>query len=216
MPMDETTLKIGGLLEVAEAQQQAVAAQLEQLQQQTAALAQAVVNVNRAAQHAVLALQEAAGAALSDAVRKSLGQAAETALAALESVSEPVMAHWSAMTQEARAAETRLRRAVAWFSWRWAALLGVLGAGVVGGIVLAANTLVWWERSQVDSLLEQRAALTIEVRDLQATAKTWRQKAGRASLNDCGGRLCVEIDETAGRWTVKDDPSRPLAIIKGY
>ena len=36
--MDEMTLKIGGLLEVAEAQQQAIAAQLEQLQQQTAIL----------------------------------------------------------------------------------------------------------------------------------------------------------------------------------
>jgi hypothetical protein len=126
------------------------------------------------------------------------------------------MAHWSAMTQEARAADTRLRRAVAWFLWRWAALLGVLGAGVIGSIVLAANTLVWWERFQIDSLSEQRAALIEEVNRLQATAKTWRQKAGRANLNDCGGRLCVEVDETAGRWTVKDDPSRPLAVIKGY
>ena len=71
MPMDEITLKIGGLLEVAEAQQQAVAAQLEQLQQQTAALAQAAANVNDAAQHAVLALQEAAEAAISDAVRET-------------------------------------------------------------------------------------------------------------------------------------------------
>ena len=56
MPMDEITLKIGGLLEVAEAQQQAVAVQLEQLQQQTAILAQAAATVNSAAQQAVLAL----------------------------------------------------------------------------------------------------------------------------------------------------------------
>ena len=214
--MDETTLKIGGLLEVAEAQQQAVAVQLEQLQQQTAALAQAATQVNGAAQQAMLALQEAAGAAISDAVKETLSHAAKTALVALESVSEPVMAQWSAMTQEARAAETRLRRAVAWFAWRWAALLGLLGAGVIVATVLAAEALVWWERSQVASLLEQRATLTAEVRALQATANTWRQKAGRASLNDCGGRLCVEIDETAGRWTVKNDPSRPLAVIKGY
>ena len=127
-----------------------------------------------------------------------------------------MIAQWSAMTQEARAADTRLRRAVAWFSWRWAALLGFLSAGIILAIVLVTNTLVGWERLQVDSLSEQRAALTEEVSRLEATAKTWRRKAGRASLNDCGGRLCVEIDETAGRWTVKDDPSRPLAIIKGY
>lgn len=210
------TLRIGGLLEVAEAQQQAVTAQLEQLQQQTAALAQAAATVTSAAQQALDGLQEAAGAAISDAIRDSLDQAAKTALGALESVSEPVMAHWSAMTADAQAADAQLRRAVAWFAWRWAAVLGLLGVGIILGIVLAAKTLVWWERLQVDSLLEQRAALTEEVRDLQTTAKTWRQKAGRARLNDCGGRLCVEIDETAGRWTVKDDPSRPLAVIKGY
>ena len=189
---------------------------MEQLQLQTAILAQAAAAVNSAAQQAVLALQEAAEAAVSNTVRETLGQAAKTALAALESVSKPVMTHWSAMTQEARAAETRLRRAVAWFSWRWAALLGFLSAGIILAIVLVTNTLVGWERLQVDSLLEQRAALTEEVRRLEATAKTWHQKAGRANLTTCGGRLCVEIDETAGRWTMKDDSSRPLAIIKGY
>lgn len=214
--MDETTLKIGGLLEVAEAQQQAIAAQLEQLQQQTAALAQAAATVTSAARQVLDALQEAAEAAISDAVRDSLGHAAKTALGVLEGVSRPVMAHWSAMTADAQAADDQLRRAVAWFSWRWAVVLVLLGMGIILGIVLAAKTLVWWERLQVDNLLEQRAALTEEVRDLQATAKIWRQKAGRARLNDCGGRLCVEIDEKAGRWTVGNDQSRPLAIIKGY
>lgn len=95
-------------------------------------------------------------------------------------------------------------------------MFGFLGAGIILAIVLVTNTLVGWERLQVDSLSEQRVALTDEVRRLQATAKTWRQKAGRANLTDCGGRLCVEVDETAGRWTVGNDPSRPLAIIKGY
>src|SRR5512144_1364447 len=101
--MDPTTLKIGGLLEVAEAQHQAIAAQLEQLKQQTAALAQAVANVNTAADDAVIALEEAAGAAINRSIRDSLNQAAKTALSALQDVSEPVMAHWSAMTEEARA-----------------------------------------------------------------------------------------------------------------
>src|SRR5512147_3250044 len=136
IPMDPTTLKIGGLLEVAEAQQQAVAAQLEQLKRQTEALAQAVANVNTAADNAVIALEEAAGAAINRSIRESLSHAAETALSALQGVSEPVMAQWSAMTEEARAAETRLRRALAWFSWRWAALIGALGVGVIAGIVL--------------------------------------------------------------------------------
>lgn len=120
------------------------------------------------------------------------------------------------MTQEVQAADTRLRRAVTWFSWRWAAMLGFLGAGVVLAVVLVTNTLVGWERFQIDSLSEQRTALTEEVRRLEATAKTWRQKAGRANLNECGGRLCVEVDDTAGRWTVNNDQSRPFAIIKGY
>src|SRR5512143_499363 len=122
-PMDETTLKIGGLLEVAEAQQQAITAQLEQLKHQTAALAQATAQVNAAREQAIRALQEAAGAAIRDGVRESLSQTAKTALAALQDVSEPVMAQWSAMTQEAKTAEIQLRRAVSWFSWRWVALL---------------------------------------------------------------------------------------------
>lgn len=70
--MDETTLKIDGLLEVAEAQQQAVTAQLEQLKRQTEALAQAVANVNTAADNAVIALEEAAGAAINRSIRESL------------------------------------------------------------------------------------------------------------------------------------------------
>lgn len=214
--MDETTLKIGGLLEIAEAQQQAVAAQLEQLKRQTEALAQAVANVNTAADNAVIALEEAAGAAIDRSIRDSLSQAAKTALSALQGVSEPVMAQWSAMTEEAKAAETRLRRAVSWFSWRWAALIGALGVGVIAGIVLAAKTLVWWEHFQIDSLSEQRAALTEEISRLEATAKNWSKKAGRANLTTCDGRLCVEVDERAGRWTVGNDQSRPLAVIKGY
>ena len=138
------TLKIGGLLEVAEAQQHAIAVQLEQLKQQTEALAQAVANVNTAADDAVIALEEAAGAAMDRSIRDSLSHAAKTALSALQDVSEPVMAKWSAMTEEARAAETQLRRAISWFSWRWAALIGALGVGIIAGIVLAAKTLVWW------------------------------------------------------------------------
>lgn len=126
------------------------------------------------------------------------------------------MTQWSAMTEEAKAAETRLRRAVAWFSWRWAALIGALGVGVIASIVLAAKTLVWWERFQIDSLSEQRAALTEEISRLEATAKNWSKKAGRANLTTCNGRLCVEVDERAGRWTVNNDQSRPFAIIKGY
>ncbi|HYR25666.1 MAG TPA: hypothetical protein VEQ09_07540 [Aquabacterium sp.] len=70
--MDPTTLKIGGLLEVAEAQQQAVAIQLEQLKQQTEALAQAVANVNAAAGDAVIALEDAAGAAINRSIQDSL------------------------------------------------------------------------------------------------------------------------------------------------
>lgn len=100
--MDATTLKIGGLLEVAEAQQQAIAAQLEQLKQQTEALAQAVANVNAAADDAVIALEDAAGAAIDRSIRDSLSHAATTALAALQDVSEPVMAQWSAMTEDAK------------------------------------------------------------------------------------------------------------------
>src|SRR5512144_1161398 len=126
IPMDPTTLKIGGLLEVAEAQQQAVAAQFEQLKRQTEALAQAVANVNTAADNAVIVLEEAAGAAINRSIRDSLSQAAKTALAALQGVSEPVMAKWSAMTEEAKAAETQLRRAISWFAWRWVALMGAL------------------------------------------------------------------------------------------
>src|SRR5512144_206909 len=203
--MDSTTLKIGGLLEVAEAQQHAVAAQLEQLKQQTEALAQAVANVNAAADDAVIALEDAAGAAINRSIQDSLGQAAKTALAALQGVSEPVMAKWSAMTEEAKAAEAQLRRAISWFSWRWIALIGALGVGIIAGIVLAAKGLVWWEEFLINSLLRQRAELTEEVSRLEATADKWSKKGGRANLTPCNGRLCVEVDESAGRWTLTYD-----------
>jgi hypothetical protein len=214
--MDATTLKIGGLLEVAEAQQHAVAAQLEQLTRQTEALAQAVANVNTAADNAVIALEDAAGAAIDRSIRDSLSHAANTALAALQGVSEPVMATWSAMTEDAKAAEAQLRRAISWFSWRWIAIIGALGVGMMAGIVLAAKALVWWETFQINSLLRQRAELTEEVSRLEAMAEKWSKKAGRATLSTCNGRLCVQVEEKAGRWAYPNEPSRPYLVIKGY
>jgi hypothetical protein len=82
--------------------------------------------------------------------------------------------------------------------------------------VATAKGLVWWETFQINSLLRQRAELTEEVSRLEATAEKWSKKAGRATLTTCGGRLCVEVDENAGRWTVTNDPLRPVYVIKGY
>jgi hypothetical protein len=89
----------------------------------------------------------------------------------------------------------------------------LLPLGIVASAVAVA--VIWWGTSQ---LREEAAELRVEVKVLEAQAKEFSEKAGKAVLSNCGEkgktRLCIRVDERAGRY---GDPQKGLfMVIDGY
>ena len=131
---------------------------------------------------------------------QSLADASRIAAASFESAARPILSKFNGMTLQAAVAETKLKGAVTWFTWKWA---GLVSASIMCMFIvwcLLAQALLWWHKDEVDQLLVQRAALTRELAQLQAQADVFEARAGRAILTRCGieNRLCVRIDKQAG------------------
>ena len=94
-------------------------------------------------------------------------------------------------------------------------LLGALFVLAVGGVVAAVAVAgIWWGTS---SLRDEAKRLRAEVAALEAQANAFSKKAGKATLSSCGekGRLCVRVDDRAGRYG--DTQSGELfMVIHGY
>lgn len=198
-----------GLMALAEEHQKAVQAAIDGLADERAALAeeraavaQAAANVagvadavRKAVADAVPALKRAAGEAVGASVRQSLAGAADAAVKALEEAAKPVIGSLSGVVKAAGEAEGSMRRAGAWFAWKWVA---VAGGGAVGVCLLAYASLAW-QLHQVNSLREEKAELQDEVVQLQVNANEWAKQGGRVKLERCGDalRLCVRVNKTA-------------------
>jgi hypothetical protein len=212
-----------GLMALAEEHQKAVQAALDGLVEERAALAKeraavaraavsvadVAYEVRKAAADAVPALKRAAGEAVSASVRQSLAGAADAAVQALGEAAKPVIGSLSSVVQAAGEAEGSMRRAGAWFAWKWVA---VAGGGVVGVCLLAYASLAW-QLHQVESLREEKAALQVEVVQLQTNANEWAKQGGRVKLERCGeaSRLCVRVNKTVSYGKDNDH-----FILRGY
>jgi hypothetical protein len=197
-----------GLMALAEEHQKAVQAALDGLAKERAALAQECIAVaqaaasvadvadavREAAADAVPAMKKAAGEAVGVSVKQSLAGVADTAAQALGEAAKPVINSLSSVVKAASEAEGSMRRAGAWFAWKWVA---VAGAGAVGVCLLAYASLAW-QLHQVESLREEKAALQEEVVQLRANANEWAKQGGRVKLERCGeaSRLCVRVNKT--------------------
>ena len=131
-------------------------------------------------------MRQALRAALADEMRQSLASVAKT-------------------TAEA---ERRLKRAVAWFSWRWAALAAAATGGLLLAVWLATFAAVRWEMNDLQYL---RGEITTQ----QAALDKLTRKGGRAVLGTCGdpgqkSRPCVQIDKAAGEF------GNGYFVIQGY
>lgn len=225
--MMETQQQIFALMAAAEDQQKAIgvavealAAERVALAKERAAVAQAAASVagvandvRKAATDAVPALQKAAGEAVGASVRHSLAGVSEVATAALEEASRPIVGRLSGVIKSLGEAEGQLSDAVASFGWRWAVVAGGATAGGIAAMLLAAWLSVWWQRHQVESLVEQQVQLQAEIVELQANAEKWAKRAGRAKLENCGEtkRLCVRVDKTAAYGDNAD-----YFVLRGY
>ena len=94
-------------------------------------------------------------------------------------------------------------------------LLGALYVLAVGGVVAAVAVAgIWWGTS---SLRDEAAKLRAEVVALEAQANAFSKKAGKAVLSTCGekGRLCIRVDERAGRYG-DTQTGELFMVIQGY
>ena len=211
------------LMALAEEHQKAIQAAIDGLAKERAAFAKERVAVAQAAASVsdvagevrkatadiVPALQRATGEVLSASVKQSLAGVADTAAQALGEATKPVIGSLSSMVQAAGEAEGSMRRASAWFAWKWVA---VAGGGAVGVCLLAYASLAW-QLHQVDSLREEKAALRDEVIQLQANANEWAKQGGRVKLERCGdaSRLCVRVNKAVSYGKDNDH-----FVLRGY
>lgn len=85
----------------------------------------------------------------------------------------------------------------------------VLSVGMVVSVVAFAS--VRWVTS---SLRDEAAELRKEVTILKAQVKEFNDKAGKAELTTCNGRLCIRVDKQAVSYTSQNGGQ--FMIIHGY
>ena len=231
--MDDQQQALFGLMGIAQEQQKAAQTALEglateraALARERAALAQATASVagvagevRKAAAEAVPAMQRAAEKAVSASVKQSLAGASEAAADALAEAAKPVMGSLSGVVQAAHDAEGSMRRAGAWFAWKWVAV----AAGGMVGVCLVAYAALGWQLLRIQSLGDEKAALAADVVQLQANVAALEKRGGRIVLSTCGKRLCIEASSNQGKgfekWKgVWENKERGITFVipRGY
>lgn len=199
------------LLAALKGQVEALNAATQAAQRAASTVGQSAATVEQAARNAAPAIQKAAGEAIGVAVRDSLAGASETAANALREATGPVVGNLSSVVQSASEAEASLKNAGQWFAWKWVAV----AAGGLAGVCLVAYASLWWQIHQIESLSEQKA-------ELEANVAMLEKRGGKIKIQNCGGRLCIEVSTNQGqgqndwRGLWKGENGTPLVIPKGY
>lgn len=192
--------RIMSMMVLAEDQQKAAQAAIDDLKAQQAALSDLAQGVQRAA-------SQAARSAVHDAMSETIKGASAALDAGARDAQEAAEA--------AKTAAEAFPAVVGRVGWR-ITLIGAVAALLVVLIVAGAGALsLTWQQRQVDALRQQRADLVDEVASLKAGAEAFAAKAGKAQLTTCGDkrRLCVLVDTKAGTFGGGD---ATYVVIKGY
>lgn len=207
------------LMALAEEQQKAVQAAIEGLADERAALAKeraAVARaaasvagvadeVRKAAADAVPALKRAAGEAVGASVKQSLAGAADAAVKALGEAAKPVIGSLSGVVRAAGEAEGSMRRAGAWFAWKW---MGIAAAGMAG-VCLVGLVMIWTFQDNVQSLRTEQAELIDSIAMLE-------RKGARWIIHQCGKVPCIEVTSKKGSEWIDQRTGARLVIPKEY
>lgn len=170
---------------------------------------------NAEAEAATIEIRAAANAALANTVKRVAEEANGY-------IAQSVGAHLSATIAKLKAAEDQLSKATASFGWKWTLLAGGAAAGGIVSVLLAAWLSIGWQRSQVESLVDQRQALWTEISQMQTKVAALEKRGGKLATNTCGGRLCIEASTNQGEGQTawlgpwKNDKGTPMVIPKGY
>lgn len=227
MGQNDTALmeKFGGFLASIEAAQSALDKSFE-------THAAAGKNVERLTQFAAATLQkleaqtaqlgaraEQGGAqAVREEAQKSLGAIAGEIGGAARAAVKPVIDETSRQIDEARRGALSLDREAQRFSER---LFVLIAAGAFVALLLV-GLAVWgslaWQRSELASLAEQKAALRDEVAAMEATAQKMRAQGLKIEFRNCEDdkhrvRLCVAGEPKLPHWGTEQ---APLYVLKGY
>lgn len=150
-------------------------AQAEDIQKHAVAL-------QRSAQDAIKTLPDASRAAVRDAAREFITEGAEKASRGILEAS-----------REALAASAELR------GTQMTTLLKHILCLVLVAVVIV-TALYFGSGQLIRSRLAEAQRLSSQVAALEASAMDFAQRAGKAVLATCGERLCVRVDERAGRF----------------
>ncbi len=170
-------------------------------------------DVARAAEDASGAVDKAVREALTVVLAQAVNATAGEVGRAFKEEIDPMLQPLQGVVSRATEVEGKLRRALVWFSWRWLAMIAAGSAGVLLALWLGGLMAMTWAQHEVDRLAEQRAALAVEVADLQTNVEAWKKKAGRAKLESCGDqhRLCVRVDPRTAYGDQRD-----YFVLRGY
>jgi hypothetical protein len=155
-------------------------------------------------------IEAAADAATSRGVTSALEWVSATAVQSLSKAAKPIWQRFDQVAGDAEAAERVLCGAMAWFTWRWAAVCAVIaGATLLTMWMLAMFLMPSW--SEIQALRTERAELQVNIEMLA-------KQDGRVKLTKCGGRLCVQVSRDQGddAWQTTDGKNTPLMIVNGY
>jgi hypothetical protein len=146
-------------------------------------------------------------AAITAALARSLGDVAQGAQTAVKASVDPVLQSLSGVVAAGNQAEAKLNRAVAAFGRRWLMLASVSAATVFFALLMAVHAAVWWERSELESLKAEKAAMQENIARLD-------KLKGHIKLSTCGEnkRPCVEVDT---KTAFETDPDHHFYILKG-
>jgi cell division protein FtsB len=192
----DTERKIYGLLETVEQQQKNLS------------IAAAALEATRAA-IAVLAreVKEASAAGASAGAAQALAHAGLL----VSEAAGPTIAELKQATASVAQVQSTLRRATAWVSWQYLALI----AAGCAALVLAVWIAVAWQRRELGELQDQKAALEAQIPTLQARVDALTAKGGKIALSECGSdkRRCVKVNIGMGTF---GKPGESYMILDGY
>lgn len=205
--------QIFGLYGVAQDQQKAVQEALDSLAAEREKLAQMSAKLERG----VPTLQKATETAVKTAMAVALQGAAQAAVKAFEGASGALIKNLAGAAEAAQKAESELNEAISSFRWKWAALAAAMTLGGIVAVLCAAWLVMTWNRAEIASLSEQRQALLAEVAGLQRNLAELEKRGGKITMNNCGGRLCIEASRNQGDgWQTSDGRNVRLVIPNGY
>ncbi len=228
--MNDTTLlaQIGALLKTVRTNQIAHAEKLKQQEDINARTAQ--LNLEMARSIAALnQLQNAVIANVANTVGPivhkelqgslvSMGQGIKaTVHTALQPALQPLIKEIDRLADEARNTTDYMAAQGYRFSNRMIALVAAsaLGALVIAGLAVVGSLA--WQRSQLASLLAQKAELTAQIAQMETLGRQLTDKGLDITFGTCKDkgrdRKCVEVQPGAPMWGTK---SAPFYVLKGY